>query len=93
MVVGIKSGKAGEVLLTEGILAGMFLTVWTGNYFCGKLSRHPFGCVEIRKICGGVLAVLILAETGRNTVSAERDVHVFFHQYRGNVEFCEEHGV
>lgn len=33
MVVGIKSGKAGEVLLTEGILAGMFLTVWTGNYF------------------------------------------------------------
>lgn len=92
MVVGIKSGKAGEVLLTEGILAGMFLTVWTGNYFCGKLSRHPFGCVEIRKICGGVLAVLILAETGIHGIvsitdngTANRDIYVESEQEIGGL--------
>ena len=91
-VVGIKNGKTGEILLTDGILAGMFLTVWTGNYFCGKLSRHPFGCVEIRKICGWVLSVLILAETGIHGIvsitdngTANRDIYVESEQEIGGL--------
>ena len=82
-VVGIRSGKTGEILLTDGILAGMFLPLWTENYFCGKLSKHSFGCVEIRKICAGILTVLILAETGIHGIvsitdngTANRDIYV-----------------
>ena len=82
-VVGIRSGKTGEILLTDGILAGMFLPVWMEHYFCGKLSKHSFGCVEIRKICAGILAVLILVETGIHGIvsitdngTANRDIYV-----------------
>lgn len=78
--------------IASACLAGMFLTVWTGNYFCGKLSRHPFGCVEIRKICGGVLAVLILAETGIHGIvsitdngTANRDIYVESEQEIGGL--------
>mgnify|MGYP001424535629 FL=1 len=82
-VVGIRSGKTGEILLTDGILAGMFLPVWMEHYFCGKLSKHSFGCVEIRKIWAGILAVLILVETGIHGIvsitdngTANRDIYV-----------------
>ena len=55
-----------------------------GKLFLWKTFKSiRFGCVEIRKICGGVLAVLILAETGIHGIvsitdngTANRDIYV-----------------
>ena len=83
IVVGIKSGNIWGLLLTVGVLAVIFLVMWTERYICGKLSGHAFCCVEIRKLGCLVLAVLILAETGIHGIvsitdngTANRDIYV-----------------
>lgn len=91
-VVGIKSEKNWGFLLTDGVLAVLFLPVWMSRYICGKLSGRFWGRVEISRICSWVLAVLILAEVGIHGITsitdngtANRDVYMESEQEVGGL--------
>lgn len=82
-VIGIKSGKTWEIVITDVVIALLFCPVWMEHWICGKMLKKRLAGVESRKLVSLVLMMLILAETGIHGIvsitdngTASRDIYV-----------------
>lgn len=82
-VIGIKSGKTWEIVITDVVIALLFCPVWMEHWICGKMLKKRLAGVESRKLMSLMLMMLILAETGIHGIvsitdngTASRDIYV-----------------
>ena len=82
-VIGIKSGKTWEIVITDVVIELLFCPVWMEHWICGKMLKKRLAGVESRKLVSLVLMMLILAETGIHGIvsitdngTASRDIYV-----------------